>query len=108
MLVTGVYTNRSGYREINERICGKEHGKATTYQGGITLFMGAVGNTIYNLIYKDGEELDKTVNSVSNKADKAYFDKEGRVLYALKASREEFQAQLEQAVAFDISTPITE
>ena len=50
--------------------------------------------------------MDKTTDAVTKKAEQAFFDKEGRIIFALKASREDFKAQLEEAVAIDILTPI--
>ena len=46
-------------------------------------------------MYKDGEEMDKTADAVTKKPEKAFFDKEGKIIFALKATRGEFEAQLE-------------
>ena len=54
-----------------------------------------VRNSIYNVMYKDGEEMDKTADAVTKKPEKAFFDKEGKIIFALKATRGEFEAQLE-------------
>ena len=49
-----------------------------------------VRNAIYNVMYKDGEEVDNTADAVTKKAEQAFFDKEGRIIFALKASQEDF------------------